>query len=105
ATPGVWRRLLSPLPPRAALSSSLLEAQVRLVKSAMRSQGYPRPALFQLPEDGSQGSRELLLALSWLLARGPLIEQLLARTRVRLGDEMPVCEVSSWLGGLGVPPA
>lgn len=69
------------------------EAQARLVKSALRSQGYPRRALVQLPEDGSQGSRELLLALSWLLARGPLLERLLAQIRVRLGDEMPVCEV------------
>lgn len=63
------------------------------MKSALRSQGYPRRALVQLPEDGSQGSRELLLALSWLLARGPLLERLLAQIRVRLGDEMPLCEV------------
>ncbi|XP_011376018.1 uncharacterized protein C14orf80 homolog isoform X6 [Pteropus vampyrus] len=66
------------------------EAQARWVKSALHSQGYPR--LAQFPKDGSQGSRELLLALSWLLAGGPLLERLLAQTRVRLGDEMPVCE-------------
>lgn len=63
------------------------------MKSALRSQGYPRQGLAQLPEDGSQGSRELLLAFSWLLARGPLLEHLLAQTHVRLGDEIPVCEV------------
>lgn len=64
-----------------------------MVKSELHSQGYPRRALAQLPEDGSQGSRELLLALAWLLARGPLLERLLAQTRVRLGDEIPLCEV------------
>ncbi|XP_051052680.1 tubulin epsilon and delta complex protein 1 isoform X2 [Phodopus roborovskii] len=63
-----------------------------MVKSALVSQGYPRSALFQSLEGGSQGSRELLLALSWLLARGPLLEQLLAQTRVQLGDELPQCE-------------
>uniref|UniRef100_A0A8P0TKW4 Tubulin epsilon and delta complex 1 n=1 Tax=Canis lupus familiaris TaxID=9615 RepID=A0A8P0TKW4_CANLF len=68
------------------------EAQVRLVKRALRSQGYPRRALAQLPEDGARGSRELLLALAWLLARGPLLERLLGRTRVRLGDEVALCQ-------------
>lgn len=63
------------------------------MKSALCSQGYPRLALAQLPEDGSKGSRELLLALSWLLARGPVPEQMLAQTRVPLGDEMTVCQV------------
>jgi hypothetical protein len=70
------------------------ETQARFVKSVLRSQGYPRSALSQLPEDNSQGSRELLLALSWLLARGPLLERLLAQTRVHLGDHMPQWEVS-----------
>lgn len=69
------------------------EAQARWVKSTLLSQGYPRQGLAQLPEDSSRGSRELLLALSWLLAREPLLERLLVQTRVRLADEMPVCEV------------
>lgn len=63
------------------------------MKRALRSQGYPRRALAQLPEDGARGSRELLLALAWLLARGPLLERLLGRTRVRLGDEVALCQV------------
>lgn len=63
-----------------------------MVKSALSSQGYPRSVLLQFPEGNSQGSRELLLALSWLLARGPLLEQLLAQTRVQLGDQLPQCE-------------
>lgn len=89
-------RWLSPTP----------EAQARWVTSALRSQGYPR--LAQLPADGAQGSRELLLALSWLLAGGRLLERLLAQTRVRLGDEMPVCEVgvgeAATVGAAGQTP-
>ncbi|XP_074250502.1 tubulin epsilon and delta complex protein 1 isoform X2 [Saimiri boliviensis] len=96
ATPALWQllfRVLAPLPLDNPLASLAPEVQARLVKSALRSQGYPRLALAQLPEDGSQGSRELLLALSWLLARGPVPEQMLAQTRVPLGDEMTVCQV------------
>ncbi|XP_006902757.1 PREDICTED: uncharacterized protein C14orf80 homolog [Elephantulus edwardii] len=95
AAPALWRLLyhvLAPNPDDEATSSLSIEAQVRLVKAVLRAQGYPRTALSQLPEDGSQSSRELLLALSWLLARGPLLESLLARKRVHLGDEMPACE-------------
>uniref|UniRef100_A0A9L0IPZ4 Tubulin epsilon and delta complex 1 n=1 Tax=Equus asinus TaxID=9793 RepID=A0A9L0IPZ4_EQUAS len=102
AAPALWRLLFHVLSPRPADDAAALptpEAQARLVKSVLRSQGYPRRALVQLPEDGSQGSRELLLALSWLLARGPLLERLLAQIRVRLGDEMPVCEVHSYTRG------
>ena len=65
------------------------------MKSVLHSQGYPRQALVQLQDDGSQGGRELLLALAWLLARGPLPERLLTQSHVRLGDEMPVCEVGA----------
>ncbi|XP_049467943.1 tubulin epsilon and delta complex protein 1 isoform X2 [Panthera uncia] len=101
AAPALWQllfRVLSPLSADGASASPAqgeppsTEAQVRAVKSELRSQGFPRRALAQLPEDGSQGSRELLLALAWLLARGPLLERLLAQTRVRLGDEIPLCE-------------
>ncbi|XP_011753377.2 tubulin epsilon and delta complex protein 1 isoform X5 [Macaca nemestrina] len=106
ATSALWQllfRVLSPLPAGNALASIALEVQARLVKSALCSQGYPRLALAQLPEDGSKGSRELLLALSWLLARGPVLEQMLAQTRVPLGDEMTVCQCEA-LASLG-PPA
>ncbi|KAK2104933.1 Tubulin epsilon and delta complex protein 1 [Saguinus oedipus] len=94
-TAALWQllfRVLAPLPLDKPLASLAQEVQARLVKSALCSQGYPRLALAQLPEDGSQGSRELLLALSWLLARGPVPEQMLAQTRVPLGDEMTVCQ-------------
>uniref|UniRef100_A0A8C3W553 Tubulin epsilon and delta complex 1 n=1 Tax=Catagonus wagneri TaxID=51154 RepID=A0A8C3W553_9CETA len=106
AAPALWRllfRVLSPGPADGASASLSLEAQARWVKSALHSQGYPSRALAQLPDNGSQGSRQLLLALAWLLARGPLLEQLLAQGRVRLGDEMPVCECEA-LANPG-PPA
>uniref|UniRef100_A0AC11BN35 Tubulin epsilon and delta complex 1 n=1 Tax=Ovis aries TaxID=9940 RepID=A0AC11BN35_SHEEP len=105
AAPALWRllfRVLSPLPADGALASLALEAQARWVKSALRSQGYPRRALVQLPDEGSQGARELLLALAWLLARGPLPERLLTQSHVRLGDEMPVCECEA-LASPGLP--
>lgn len=63
------------------------------MKAALLARGYPRLGLARLPDGGPQGSRELLLALAWLLAREPLPERLLAQTRVRLGDEVPVFEV------------
>ncbi|NWI92019.1 TEDC1 protein, partial [Pitta sordida] len=65
--------------------------QIRFVKSALWYHGYDRPELYQLPTDGSAGSRELLLAFSWLLHRLGLVEQLLARNRVKTGDETSVC--------------
>ncbi|XP_047592490.1 tubulin epsilon and delta complex protein 1 isoform X5 [Lutra lutra] len=100
AAPALWQLLFRVLsPPPAAGASPALGAQVRLVKSALCSQGYPRRVLAQLPEDGSQGSRELLLALAWLLARGPLLEHLLAQTRVWLGDEIPLCQIHSYTRG------
>ncbi|XP_057589843.1 tubulin epsilon and delta complex protein 1 isoform X2 [Hippopotamus amphibius kiboko] len=107
AAPALWRllfRVLSPQPADSASAAPAPEAQARWVKSALRSQGYPRRALAQLPDDGSQGARELLLALAWLLARGPLPERLLAQNRVRLGDEMPVCQCEA-LASPGPPAA
>uniref|UniRef100_A0A8C0FNN4 Tubulin epsilon and delta complex 1 n=1 Tax=Bubo bubo TaxID=30461 RepID=A0A8C0FNN4_BUBBB len=65
--------------------------QIRSVKSALWYHGYDRPELYRLPSDGSAGSRELLLAFSWLLHRLSLLEQLLARNRVKTGDETSVC--------------
>ncbi|XP_026976617.1 tubulin epsilon and delta complex protein 1 isoform X4 [Sagmatias obliquidens] len=106
AAPALWRLLFRVLSPQLADGASALfspEAQVRSVKLALRTQGYPRRALAQLPDDGSQGGRELLLALAWLLARGPLPERLLTQNRVQLGDEMPVCECEA-LASPG-PPA
>ncbi|NXG80880.1 TEDC1 protein, partial [Baryphthengus martii] len=71
--------------------SDAIDTQIKFVKSALWYHGYGRPGLYRLPSDGSAGSRELLLAFSWLLHRLGLLEQLLARNRVKTGDETSVC--------------
>ncbi|NXO55716.1 TEDC1 protein, partial [Aramus guarauna] len=71
--------------------SDAIDNQIRFVKSALWYHGYGRPELYRLPSDGSAGSRELLLTFSWLLQRLGLLEQLLARNRVKTGDETSVC--------------
>ncbi|XP_075364223.1 tubulin epsilon and delta complex protein 1 isoform X3 [Mycteria americana] len=71
--------------------SDAIDNQIGFVKSALWYHGYGRPELYRLPSDGSAGSRELLLAFSWLLHRLSLLEQLLARNRVKTGDETSVC--------------
>ncbi|NP_598802.2 tubulin epsilon and delta complex protein 1 [Mus musculus] len=104
AAPVLWQlllRVLSPLAANNTWTDLAPEAQACVVKSALGSQGYPRSVLLQFPDGSSQGSRELLLALSWLLARGPLLEQLLAQTRVQLGDQLPQWEAPTSPG----PPA
>uniref|UniRef100_A0A8C5K135 Tubulin epsilon and delta complex 1 n=1 Tax=Jaculus jaculus TaxID=51337 RepID=A0A8C5K135_JACJA len=104
AAPALWQllfRVLSPLATDKTGATLVPEFQVRLVKSVLRSQGYPRSVLAQRSEGNSQSSRELLLALSWLLARGPLLEQLLAQSRVQLGDQVSLFEVLARPG----PPA
>ncbi|NXD02755.1 TEDC1 protein, partial [Certhia familiaris] len=65
--------------------------QVRFVKWMLWYHGYSRLQLQQLPADGSTGSRELLLAFSWLLHSPGLLEQLLAHNRVQTGDGTSVC--------------
>ncbi|TRZ17839.1 hypothetical protein HGM15179_009310 [Zosterops borbonicus] len=71
--------------------SDAIGAQVRFVKSALWYHGYGRPQLQRLPADGSVGSRELLLAFSWLLHSLHLLEHLLVQNRLQTGDEASVC--------------
>ncbi|XP_054141915.1 tubulin epsilon and delta complex protein 1 [Melozone crissalis] len=71
--------------------SDAIGAQVRFVQWALWYHGYRRPQLRRLPADGSAGSRELLLAFSWLLHCPGLLEQLLAHNRVQTGDHTSVC--------------
>ncbi|XP_038000300.1 tubulin epsilon and delta complex protein 1 isoform X2 [Motacilla alba alba] len=79
--------------------SDAIGAQVRFVKWALWYHGYGRPQLQRLPADGSAGSRELLLAFSWLLHSPGLLEQLLARNRVQTGDETSVCTIHLFTSG------
>ncbi|KAM7106296.1 tubulin epsilon and delta complex protein 1 isoform 5-T5 [Ciconia maguari] len=79
--------------------SDAIDNQIRFVKSALWYHGYGRPELYRLPSNGSAGSRELLLAFSWLLHRLSLLEQLLARNRVKTGDETSVCMLHLFTSG------
>ncbi|XP_063295022.1 tubulin epsilon and delta complex protein 1 isoform X2 [Pelobates fuscus] len=70
-----------------------LENQAKYVKCVLRHQGYGRSAFYDLPCDGSEGSRELLLAFSWLLKKFKLLEKFLELIRVRLDDELDSCVI------------
>ncbi|XP_041122959.1 tubulin epsilon and delta complex protein 1 isoform X2 [Polyodon spathula] len=91
-TADLWKllySLLKPLHPDCPCVSNKadLALQVDFVKSVLLHYGYGVQELYQLPADGSEGSRELLLALSWLFHKINLLEQLLYKTRLSLGDE------------------
>ncbi|KAJ1103756.1 hypothetical protein NDU88_001177 [Pleurodeles waltl] len=68
-----------------------LDVQIRFVKSVLWYHGYGVSEFYRLPEEGSQGSRELLLAFSWLLHKIHLLEKLLEASKLVLGDEISVC--------------
>ncbi|KAK1160435.1 tubulin epsilon and delta complex protein 1 isoform X1 [Acipenser oxyrinchus oxyrinchus] len=95
-TADLWKllySLLKPLHPVCPCASNKanLALQVDFVKSVLLHYGYGVWESYQLPADGSEGSRELLLALSWLFHRINLLEQLLYKTRLSLGDETTLC--------------
>ncbi|KAK6481137.1 tubulin epsilon and delta complex protein 1 isoform X1 [Huso huso] len=95
-TADLWKLLYSLLKPLhqdcpCASNKANLALQVDFVKSVLLHYGYGVRELYQLPADGSEGSRELLLALSWLFHRINLLEQLLNKTRLSLGDETTLC--------------
>ncbi|TFJ98214.1 chemokine-like receptor 1 [Platysternon megacephalum] len=90
----IWRllySLLKQIHDGGWTEPDIIGTQIRFVKSVLRYHGYGRPEFYQLPSDGSQGSRELLLAFSWLLNRISLLERLLTVNRVKIGDEASVC--------------
>ncbi|XP_039598106.1 tubulin epsilon and delta complex protein 1 isoform X1 [Polypterus senegalus] len=96
-TPDFWRLLFSVLknitPSVTLPSETELDAKVHFVKSALWHSGYGAPELYWLPGDGSEGSRELLLALSWLFHKIDLLELLLlSQARCTAGDETTLDE-------------
>ncbi|XP_073495250.1 tubulin epsilon and delta complex protein 1 isoform X2 [Phyllobates terribilis] len=66
--------------------------RVKYVKSVLQIQGYGRPGLYNLPDDGEDGSREILLAFSWLLHKVPILEILLKKKSVKVGDHITICQ-------------
>ncbi|XP_073466829.1 tubulin epsilon and delta complex protein 1 isoform X1 [Aquarana catesbeiana] len=65
--------------------------EIRYVKSLLQIQGYGRPAFYELADDGTEGSREILLAFSWLLYTGKILEIILEKNRVEFGDHVTFC--------------
>ncbi|XP_075048015.1 tubulin epsilon and delta complex protein 1 [Mixophyes fleayi] len=65
--------------------------QVKYVKYVLQTQGYGRSAFYDLPDDGKEGSREILLAFSWLLFRVKILEIILEKNRVKVGDHITIC--------------
>nr|XP_008117856.2 PREDICTED: uncharacterized protein C14orf80 homolog isoform X1 [Anolis carolinensis] len=73
------------------MESPDIGTQVKFVKYVVLGHGYRRLKFYQLPSDGSLGSKELLLVFSWLLCRVSLVKQSLALSRLKLCDETVVC--------------
>ncbi|KAM9294447.1 tubulin epsilon and delta complex protein 1 [Gastrophryne carolinensis] len=98
ATTELWKLLYCVLK-KISLESDISSAsengslgnQIRCVKSILQAQGYGRSALYELPDDGSEGSRELLLAFSWYLYTGKLLEIMLEKNRLQFGDHITIC--------------
>ncbi|XP_040189131.1 tubulin epsilon and delta complex protein 1 isoform X2 [Rana temporaria] len=68
--------------------------EIRYVKSLLQIQGYGRPAFYELADDGTEGSREILLAFSWLLYTGKILEIILEKNRVEFGNRITFCMCS-----------
>ncbi|XP_039181965.1 tubulin epsilon and delta complex protein 1 isoform X1 [Crotalus tigris] len=79
------------------IKSADIGTQIRFVKCAALSYGYRRLKFYQLPADGSEASRELLLVLSWFLCRIALMEKLLILNRFKPWDEATVCMCNPFL--------
>ncbi|XP_056401314.1 tubulin epsilon and delta complex protein 1 isoform X4 [Hyla sarda] len=76
-----------------------LADRVTYVKSVLLIQGYGRLKFYLLPGDGEEGSREILLAFSWLLHRVKILEILLQKKRVQVGDHITICLIHSYTQG------
>uniref|UniRef100_UPI00398F2D9B tubulin epsilon and delta complex protein 1 isoform X2 n=1 Tax=Pristiophorus japonicus TaxID=55135 RepID=UPI00398F2D9B len=68
-----------------------LADQIEYVKAAVCYYGYGLSDFYQLPTDSTRGSRDLLLAFSWLLQRIHLLEQLLNLDRLHVEDQTLLC--------------
>ncbi|XP_072125687.1 tubulin epsilon and delta complex protein 1 isoform X1 [Mobula birostris] len=68
-----------------------LAHHITYVKAAVSYYGYGFLDFYQLPADGSRGSRDLLLVFSWLLQKTQLLEELLDRQRLHVEDQVSLC--------------
>lgn len=60
---------------------------IRLCKHKMFGKGYKAWEFYTLPEAMTYGSRQVLLAIGWLLAKEKVIDNLIRRTRPVLGED------------------
>ncbi|XP_069761439.1 tubulin epsilon and delta complex protein 1 isoform X4 [Narcine bancroftii] len=68
-----------------------LAHQIEYVKAAVCYYGYGFLDFYQLPADGTWGSRDLLLVFSWLLQKIHLLEKLLVRQKLCVDDQLSLC--------------
>ncbi|XP_051878345.1 tubulin epsilon and delta complex protein 1 isoform X2 [Pristis pectinata] len=68
-----------------------LAHQIEYVKTAVCYYGYGFLDFYQLPADGTRGSRDLLLVFSWLIQKIHLLEELLDRQRLCVEDQISLC--------------
>ncbi|XP_036609035.1 tubulin epsilon and delta complex protein 1 [Trichosurus vulpecula] len=80
-----------------------LKGQIRFVKWVLCCHGYGRRHFYQLPEVGTHGSCELLLAFSWLLVYLSPPERFLCLSCVHQGDNVSICSSSKFCL-LPIPP-
>jgi hypothetical protein len=67
-------------------------AIARYCKHEMFSRGYRLRSFFVLPENMVVGSREVLLAIGWLMAKENLIEKFASRAHRKINDDLPFRE-------------
>ncbi|XP_069761438.1 tubulin epsilon and delta complex protein 1 isoform X3 [Narcine bancroftii] len=76
-----------------------LAHQIEYVKAAVCYYGYGFLDFYQLPADGTWGSRDLLLVFSWLLQKIHLLEKLLVRQKLCVDDQLSLCMIHLYTRG------
>ncbi|KAJ8309115.1 hypothetical protein KUTeg_013989 [Tegillarca granosa] len=65
------------------------------VKREMQALGFTSYAFSSLPNDMSQGSRELLLAFAWLLCKGSLIDKFMDKCASPVEEDLSVYQLNN----------
>ena len=90
-TPTLWRTLhtvlcINTFRPIDSSKHNL----VNLCKHAMFQKGYKVTDFYNLPEDMSRGSRELMLALGWLMSKEDILSELISRLEPLIFEDPPI---------------
>lgn len=72
-----------------------LEELAVYVKREMQALGFTSYAFSSLPNDMSQGSRELLLAFAWLLCKGSLIDKFMDKCASPVEEDLSVYQLNN----------